>query len=135
MARALDSAIGLPNRPTSASWMLAFLIPAEVSRSFTRAAFSAGAREGRPPVRPIGLDHHAGRQRARLDQLQVVRLAVLREEPQPVADDDRRDPQVQLVDQVPLEEPPEQLAAAMKLELTAGLRLQLANRRLNVAVD
>ena len=35
MQRALDSAIGLPRRSTSASWMLAFLMPAEVSRSLT----------------------------------------------------------------------------------------------------
>jgi hypothetical protein len=35
MQRALDSAIGLPSRSTSASWLLAFLMPAEVSRSFT----------------------------------------------------------------------------------------------------
>src|SRR6266516_5725591 len=34
MQRALDSAIGLPRRSTSASWMLAFLIPESVSRSF-----------------------------------------------------------------------------------------------------
>jgi hypothetical protein len=34
MQRALDSSIGLPSRSTSASRMLAFLIPAEVSRSF-----------------------------------------------------------------------------------------------------
>jgi hypothetical protein len=33
MQRALDSAIGLPKRPTSASRMLAFLMPAEVRRS------------------------------------------------------------------------------------------------------
>jgi len=33
MQRALDSAIGLPSRSTSASWMLVFLIPAEVRRS------------------------------------------------------------------------------------------------------
>src|SRR6478736_999795 len=33
--RALESAIGLPSRSTSASWMLAFLMPAEVSRYFT----------------------------------------------------------------------------------------------------
>src|SRR6266545_2344304 len=33
MHRAVDSAIGLPNRSTSASWMLAFLMPAEVRRS------------------------------------------------------------------------------------------------------
>src|SRR6476659_5358676 len=35
MQRASHSAIGLPRRSTSASWMLGFLIPAEVSRSFT----------------------------------------------------------------------------------------------------
>ncbi len=32
--RALDSAIGLPSRSTSASWMLLFLMPAEVRRYF-----------------------------------------------------------------------------------------------------
>ena len=31
MQRALDSAIGLPRRSTSASWMLVFLMPADVS--------------------------------------------------------------------------------------------------------
>lgn len=34
MQRALDSAIGLPNRSTSALWMLVFLMPADVRRSF-----------------------------------------------------------------------------------------------------
>src|SRR5262245_21674428 len=34
MQRALDSAIGLPRRSTSALWMLVFLMPAEVRRSF-----------------------------------------------------------------------------------------------------
>ena len=34
MQRALDSAIGLPSRPTSALWMLVFLMPADVRRSF-----------------------------------------------------------------------------------------------------
>src|SRR4029078_7494154 len=34
MQRALDSVIGLPSRSTSASWMLAFLMPADVRRSF-----------------------------------------------------------------------------------------------------
>src|SRR5215471_14489299 len=37
MQRALDSAIGLPSRPVSASRMLVFLIPADVRRSFTAA--------------------------------------------------------------------------------------------------
>src|SRR6188472_2251189 len=34
MQRALDSLIGLPSRSTSAPWMLEFLMPAEVRRSF-----------------------------------------------------------------------------------------------------
>src|SRR3954447_22511069 len=34
MQRALDSLIGLSSRSTSASWMLAFLMPADVRRSF-----------------------------------------------------------------------------------------------------
>src|SRR3954462_10590315 len=33
MQRALASAMGLPSRSTSASWMLGFLMPAEVRRS------------------------------------------------------------------------------------------------------
>src|SRR5437660_139689 len=33
MQRALDSAIGLPRRSTSALWMLVFLMPADVRRS------------------------------------------------------------------------------------------------------
>ena len=35
MHRALHSAIGLPSRSTSASWMLAFVTPPDVRRSFT----------------------------------------------------------------------------------------------------
>jgi hypothetical protein len=35
MQRALDSAIGLPRRSTSASRMLAFLMPADVRRNLT----------------------------------------------------------------------------------------------------
>src|SRR5215217_6566137 len=36
MQRALESLIGLPKRSTSALWMLGFLIPADVRRSFIR---------------------------------------------------------------------------------------------------
>src|SRR5581483_6693032 len=35
MQRASHSAIGLPSSSTSASWMLAFLMPADVRRSFS----------------------------------------------------------------------------------------------------
>jgi hypothetical protein len=34
MMSALDSAIGLPRRPTSSSWILGFLMPPEVSSNF-----------------------------------------------------------------------------------------------------
>ena len=34
MQRASHSAVGLPSSSTSASWMLAFLMPADVRRSF-----------------------------------------------------------------------------------------------------
>src|SRR5947209_5975750 len=47
MQRALDAAIGLPRRPTSASWMLLFLIPAEVSRYFMMPLLAAVVRAGR----------------------------------------------------------------------------------------
>src|SRR2546428_10835944 len=42
MQRALDSAIGLPSKSTSASWMLVFLIPADVRRNLMGAPFARG---------------------------------------------------------------------------------------------
>jgi hypothetical protein len=39
MQRALDSAIGLPKRSTSALWMLVFLMPADVRRNFITPFF------------------------------------------------------------------------------------------------
>src|SRR6476646_9300343 len=44
MQRALDSAIGFRKRPISASWMLAFLMPAEVRRYFI-VPFLIGAQQ------------------------------------------------------------------------------------------
>ena len=40
MQRASDSAIGLPSSSTIALWMLAFLMPAEVRRSFRGCSFA-----------------------------------------------------------------------------------------------
>src|SRR5687767_1139855 len=88
---------------------------------------SACGAERHSAIRPIRLDHHTLGRRDRLDQLQVVRLTMLRKQPQPVADDDRIDPQVELVDEVALEQPAEQDAAAVKLELASRLRLQVAD--------
>src|SRR5439155_19519049 len=57
MQRALDSAIGLPRRSTSASRMLLFLIPADVRRSFTLPprVITAGERFG-PRADPYALE-------------------------------------------------------------------------------
>src|SRR5687768_1469645 len=96
---------------------------------------SAGVPEGRATGRPIRLERHAGWKRSRLDQLEVVRLASLREQPEPVPHDDGVDPQVELVDEVALEQPSEQDAAAVKLKLASRLRLELADGRLDVGVD
>src|SRR5688572_1879539 len=95
-------------------------------RRLSGAASLVGVPERGPPSRPVRLEHHAGLCGARLDQLQVVRLATFREQPQPVANDDRVDPQVELVDEVALEQPAEQFAAAVDLEITPRLRLELA---------
>ena len=60
---------------------------------------------------------------------------MLRKQPQPVAHHDGVDPQVELVDEVAVEQPPEQVATAMDLELAPGLRLEVAHRRLDVALN
>ena len=54
MHRALHSAIGLPRRPTRASWMLGFLMPADVRRNFTGTPMLAG-------VGVVLLAAHSGR--------------------------------------------------------------------------
>ena len=83
----------------------------------------ADGPEVRAAGRSIGLHRHPGR--PRLDQRQVVRLAELREQRQPVAHHDGVERQVELVDEIVLEQPPEQFAAAIELELAPGRRLEL----------
>ena len=62
-------------------------------------------------------------------------LAALRKQPQTVANDDRVDPQVQLVDEVAFEEPTEQLPTAVDLELASGLGFQVSDSRFDVTID
>jgi hypothetical protein len=50
MHRASHSAIGLTRRSTSASWMLGFLMPAEVSRNFRVRLLSRRYRSSRRPL-------------------------------------------------------------------------------------
>ena len=62
MQRALDSAIGLPRRSTSASWMLVFLMPADVRRNLMmpRAAHhrEGSGRGGGTRTRDLVLPKH-----------------------------------------------------------------------------
>src|SRR5437870_11411786 len=55
MQRAPDSAIGLPSRSTSASWMLAFLMQAEVRRSLMLPPGVITAGENAPEPRQPSL--------------------------------------------------------------------------------
>jgi hypothetical protein len=99
------------------------------------ASALAGTSEGRAPGRSIHLDRHPGWRGPRLDQGEVVRLPLIREQAHPLPDHHGVDLEVQLVDQVALEQPAEQLAAAVDLELATGLRLQRADGRLEVPGD
>src|SRR5690349_12588040 len=55
MQRAWHSAIGLPSRATNALWMLAFLVPAEVSKNFMipPSNVTPGARRAPTQVRKL----------------------------------------------------------------------------------
>src|SRR3954468_18522686 len=53
MQRALHSAVGLPSSRTSASWMLVFLMPADVGRSFVWSSRSLEHRPAPPPVQEL----------------------------------------------------------------------------------
>src|SRR3954451_13718442 len=61
MHRALDSAIGLPSSSMSASWMLAFVMPAEVRRSFMLPPESL-LQAGTPLTDPYAIQTVAPRQ-------------------------------------------------------------------------
>src|SRR5580658_4419054 len=61
MQRALDSAIGLPSMSTSAFWMLAFLMPADVRRSFIMPFLAWGARSMPGGHRGLRRDYPARR--------------------------------------------------------------------------
>src|SRR6266700_1426493 len=50
MTRALDSSIGLPSRPRSASWMLVFAMPEDVSRRFMAFPLYRAVTSGNPPA-------------------------------------------------------------------------------------
>src|SRR5215217_6377993 len=87
----------------------------------SRASVGGGGCILRAPRGPVDLDRHALRVDSRLNQFKPNVRAGVGEQPRPLAEDDGDDEQVDLVDEVVLEQPPDQGAAAVHLQLTPGL--------------
>src|SRR5262249_32523606 len=83
----------------------------------------------RAPGRPIDLERYALREGPRFDQVKRHVRAGGGEQPRALADDYRDDEQIHLIDQVVLQQPPGQGAAAVHLQLTGRPGLQLADGR------
>ena len=82
--------------------------------------------------RPVDLDRYALRVGSRVNQIKRYVRAVVGEQPRALAEDHGDDEQVDLVDEVVFEQPSDQGAAAVHLQLTPRLGLQLADGRRNV---
>src|SRR5918998_80730 len=78
----------------------------------------------RTPGGTVDLDRHPAGGSARLDQLERLVRAGVGEQPRALADDHRIGEQGDLVDQVVAEQPPDQGAAAVHLQLASRLGLQ-----------
>ena len=76
---------------------------------------------------PVDLDRHAARGGSRSDQVERSVPAGVREQPRALADDHGEGEQVHLVDEVVVEQPPEQGAASVHLQLASRLGFQLAD--------
>src|SRR6266571_6230989 len=83
----------------------------------------------RAPGRPVDLDRYALREGSRFDQVKRHVRAGGGEQPRALADDHRDDEQIHLIDEIVLEQPPDQGAAAVHLQLPSLLGLQLADGR------
>jgi hypothetical protein len=75
----------------------------------------------RAPGGPIDLDRYALRVGSRVDQVKRNVRAGVGEQPRALAEDHGDDEQVDLVEEVVFEQPPDQGAAAVDLQLTPGL--------------
>src|SRR5512139_3815573 len=79
------------------------------------------------PSRSVDPDRYPLRRELRSDQLERYVLAGVREQPRALTNDHGEGEQVDLVDEVVVEQPAEQDAAAVHLQLASCLGLQLAN--------
>src|SRR6266516_8207992 len=104
----------------------------DVFKTFWYADCASAGCILRATCRPVDLERYALRECSRFDQVKRHVRAVLGEQPRALADDHGADEQVDLVDEVVLEQPPGQGAAAVHLQLTPRLGLQLADGRREV---
>src|SRR5215216_1611241 len=81
----------------------------------------------RAPGGPVDLDRHTARGGPRFDQFERPVPAGVREQPRALADDHGEGEEGHLVDKVVVEQPPEQGAAAVHLQLASRLGFQLAD--------
>ena len=86
----------------------------------------------RAPGRSVDLERHPARGGPRGDQFECPVPAGVREQPCALADDHGEGEQGHLVDKIVVEQPPEQGAAAVHLQLTPRPGFQLADGRRDV---
>src|SRR6266702_8725361 len=96
------------------------MTPTNERLSLTAAPMSRVSVGGilRAPGRPVDLERYALREGTRSGQVKRHVRAEVGEQPRPLTDDHRDDEQIHLVDKVVLEQPPDQDAAAVHLQLT-----------------
>src|SRR5215208_4853376 len=95
--------------------------------SISRVQLGRGRFVLRAAGGPVDLEDHPAGGGPRFDQLKRSVRAVVGEQPRALADDQGVGEQVDLVDEVVVEQPPDQGAAAVHLQLASRLGLQLAD--------
>src|SRR5438132_2566557 len=95
----------------------------------SRASGRGGGYILRAPGGPVDLDRHPAGSGPRFDQFERPVPAGVREQPRALADDHGIGEQGDLVDKLFVEQPPDQGAAAMHLQLAFRLGFQLADGR------
>src|SRR6266851_9572694 len=105
------------------------------ARVISRASGRGGGCISRAPGRPVDLDRYPLRGGPRVDQVERRVRAGVGEQPRALADDHGADQQGDLVDKLLVQQPADQSAAAVDLQLTLPLGLQLADGRRDVTVE
>src|SRR5712692_9575749 len=98
----------------------------------SRASGRGGGCILRAPDGPVDLDRYPLRGGSRVDQIKRYVRAGVGEQPRALADDHGEGEQGDLVDKLVVEQPPDQGAAALHLQLASRLGFQLADGGRNV---